>query len=125
MAYQRLSIIGAGSWGIALATAALRAGRDVMLWTRNDSAAEALARSRESPLLGGYDHQTGVLDLPPEPPADEPVDLRELRELVPAAEPGREVDDWGRSQRVFDLIARHRPRSAPTIRTARRWPRAA
>jgi glycerol-3-phosphate dehydrogenase (NAD(P)+) len=53
MAYQRLSIIGAGSWGIALATAALRAGRDVMLWTRNDSAAEALARSRESPLLPG------------------------------------------------------------------------
>jgi 1-acyl-sn-glycerol-3-phosphate acyltransferase len=31
-------------------------------------------------------------------------ELRELRELVPAAEPGREVDDWGRSQRVFDLI---------------------
>ena len=33
-----------------------------------------------------------------------PVDLRELRGLVPAAEPGREVDDWGRSQRVFDLV---------------------
>ncbi len=31
-------------------------------------------------------------------------DLRELRGLVPAAEPGRQVDDWGRSQRVFDLI---------------------
>ena len=45
-----------------------------------------------------------MLDLPPEPAAGEPVDLRELRGLVPAAEPGREVDDWGRSQRVFDLI---------------------
>jgi 1-acyl-sn-glycerol-3-phosphate acyltransferase len=32
------------------------------------------------------------------------VDLRELRELVPAAEPGREIDDWGRSQRIFDLV---------------------
>jgi 1-acyl-sn-glycerol-3-phosphate acyltransferase len=66
--------------------------------------------SSDSPLLGsgpagdGYDPQTGVLDLPPEPTAGEPVDLRELRGLVPAAEPGREVDDWGRSQRVFDLI---------------------
>jgi 1-acyl-sn-glycerol-3-phosphate acyltransferase len=66
--------------------------------------------SSDSPLLGhapagdGYDPQTGVLDLPPEPAAGEPVDLRELRGLVPAAEPGREVDDWGRSQRVFDLI---------------------
>ena len=23
---------------------------------------------------------------------------------MPAAEPGREIDDWGRSQRVFDLV---------------------
>jgi 1-acyl-sn-glycerol-3-phosphate acyltransferase len=60
--------------------------------------------STESTLLGGYDHQTGVLDLPSPPPAHEPVDLRELRELVPSAEPGREIDDWGRSQRIFDLV---------------------
>jgi 1-acyl-sn-glycerol-3-phosphate acyltransferase len=62
--------------------------------------------SRESPLLG-YDPHDGALDLPPAPePVEEPVpDLRELRRLVPAAEPGREVDDWGRSQRVFDLVA--------------------
>jgi 1-acyl-sn-glycerol-3-phosphate acyltransferase len=59
--------------------------------------------SRESPLLG-YDAQTGVLDLPSESEQPPPLDLRELRELVPAAEPGREVDDWGRSQRVFDLV---------------------
>jgi 1-acyl-sn-glycerol-3-phosphate acyltransferase len=59
--------------------------------------------SRESPLLG-YDAQTGVLDLPSEGEPPPPLDLRELRELVPAAEPGREIDDWGRSQRVFDLV---------------------
>jgi 1-acyl-sn-glycerol-3-phosphate acyltransferase len=62
--------------------------------------------SRESRLLG-YDARGGVLDLPPEPepPAEaEQVDLRELRELVPAAEPGRQLDDWGRSERVFDAI---------------------
>jgi glycerol-3-phosphate dehydrogenase (NAD(P)+) len=53
MAYQRLSIIGAGSWGIALATAALRAGRDVTLWTRDGSVADALARTRESARLPG------------------------------------------------------------------------
>jgi 1-acyl-sn-glycerol-3-phosphate acyltransferase len=61
--------------------------------------------SRESPLLG-YDARTSVLDLPPAPepkPAEE-VDLRDLRELVPAAEPGRQIDDWGRSERVFDAI---------------------
>jgi 1-acyl-sn-glycerol-3-phosphate acyltransferase len=67
--------------------------------------------SPDSPLLGhgpqgteGYDHQTGVLDLPAPPRQDEPVDLRELRELVPSADPGREIDDWGRSQRIFDLV---------------------
>ena len=59
--------------------------------------------SRESPLLG-YDAQTGVLDIPAESEQPPPIDLRELRELVPAAEPGRELDDWGRSQRVFDLV---------------------
>jgi 1-acyl-sn-glycerol-3-phosphate acyltransferase len=66
--------------------------------------------SPDSPLLGrgpepeGYDHHTGVLDLPPQPAREERVDLRDLRGLVPAAEPGREIDDWGRSQRIFDLV---------------------
>ncbi|MGH2797963.1 MAG: hypothetical protein ACRDM0_09905, partial [Thermoleophilaceae bacterium] len=61
--------------------------------------------SRESALLG-YDARSGVLDLPPEPEPKPPaeVDLRDLRELVPAAEPGRRLDDWGRSERVFDAI---------------------
>ena len=66
--------------------------------------------SPDSPLLGhgrapeGYDPQKGVLDLPSRAADEESVDLRELRGLVPAAEPGREVDDWGRSQRIFDLV---------------------
>jgi 1-acyl-sn-glycerol-3-phosphate acyltransferase len=62
--------------------------------------------SRQSALLG-YDPRGDVLDMPapPTPVGQEPEpDLRELRRLVPAPEPGREVDDWGRSQRVFDLV---------------------
>ena len=39
-----------------------------------------------------------------EAPAESPADLRDLRELVPPAEPERRLDDWGRSQRVFDVI---------------------
>jgi 1-acyl-sn-glycerol-3-phosphate acyltransferase len=67
--------------------------------------------SRESQLLGSgppeavpaYDPRTGVLDMPvePTPPPEAPADLRDLRQLVPAAEPDRQLDDWGRSQRVF------------------------
>jgi 1-acyl-sn-glycerol-3-phosphate acyltransferase len=68
--------------------------------------------SRDSQLLGhgppeaepAYDPRTGVLDMPVEPsaPPEPPAQLRDLRELVPAAEPDRRLDDWGRSQRVLD-----------------------
>jgi 1-acyl-sn-glycerol-3-phosphate acyltransferase len=69
--------------------------------------------SRESSLLGhgppegepAYDPRAGVLDMPAQPQQEEgPSDLSELRELIPAAEPGRQLDDWGRSQRVFDAF---------------------
>lgn len=53
MPYQRLSVIGAGSWGLALASAAQRAGRDVIVWTRSRETAEVLAHTRESARLPG------------------------------------------------------------------------
>ena len=53
MSYQRISVIGGGSWGIALASAARRAGRDVTLWTRSAADVERLHRTRESPRLPG------------------------------------------------------------------------
>src|SRR3954469_6477652 len=37
----------------------------------------------------------------PEPSASEP---RLLRDLIPRTETGREVDDWGRSERVFSMV---------------------
>ena len=40
----------------------------------------------------------------PEADADEGLDLRALRALIPKPEPSREVDDWGRSERVFQLM---------------------
>src|SRR3954454_6287717 len=82
--------------------------------------------SGDSPLLGGpLDVGAGA----EEPRADRPefdahgdelgmprrtsedgagrrdIDPRDLRELIPSAEPGRELDDWGRSQRVFDAMS--------------------
>ena len=80
--------------------------------------------AEDSPLLGGpltsgagaetprapapeYDPRVDDLELPrPEPVADpdQAPDPRELRELIPAREPGRALDDWGRSQRIFDLV---------------------
>jgi 1-acyl-sn-glycerol-3-phosphate acyltransferase len=72
--------------------------------------------SDDSPLLGGdtsggrngsgYDPRSGELDLPvtTEPAPSQTPDERQLRELIPPAETGRQLDDWGRSQRIFDLI---------------------
>jgi 1-acyl-sn-glycerol-3-phosphate acyltransferase len=81
--------------------------------------------SGESPLLGGpltvaagveeprpsepeWDARDDHLGLPQEPglPQEQAreSDPRELRQLIPPAEPGREIDDWGRSQRVFDRL---------------------
>jgi 1-acyl-sn-glycerol-3-phosphate acyltransferase len=77
--------------------------------------------SGDSPLLGGpltvdagaeeprpsrpdWDARGGDLDLPRRPqPVPEP-DPRELRRLIPAPDESRQLDDWGRSQRVFDLM---------------------
>lgn len=51
MTFERIAVLGAGSWGTALAHAALRAGRDVVLWSRDAKAADAMAATRLNPLL--------------------------------------------------------------------------
>ena len=48
MSMQRISVIGAGAWGTALAILAHRAGRDTVLWVRRAEHAEALRRAREN-----------------------------------------------------------------------------
>ncbi|HEX8065134.1 MAG TPA: lysophospholipid acyltransferase family protein [Thermoleophilaceae bacterium] len=78
----------------------------------------------DSPLLGGsldsgagaeeprpttveYDPTEDALALPSSAPRGgglEDVDARLLRELIPPPETGRELDDWGRSERVFSLL---------------------
>ncbi|HEX8855420.1 MAG TPA: lysophospholipid acyltransferase family protein [Thermoleophilaceae bacterium] len=65
--------------------------------------------SADSPLLGGplaHDPREDVYELPQPPaPEREPgTDLRQLRRLLPATEPSRAVDDWGRSERIVSLM---------------------
>jgi glycerol-3-phosphate dehydrogenase (NAD(P)+) len=45
---MRIAVIGAGSWGTALAIAAARSQHDVRLWARSESTATAIAASREN-----------------------------------------------------------------------------
>lgn len=46
--YDHIGVIGAGSWGTALALVAAGAGRRVTLWARKPEAAKAMAASREN-----------------------------------------------------------------------------
>ena len=54
MSFERIAIAGTGAWGTALAKTIARAGRKVTLVARTGAAADAIARTRESPRLAGF-----------------------------------------------------------------------
>jgi glycerol-3-phosphate dehydrogenase (NAD(P)+) len=47
----RVSVIGAGAWGTAVANAAARAGRTVTLWAREPEVVEAVGARHENPVF--------------------------------------------------------------------------
>lgn len=47
---MKLTVIGAGSWGSALAEVAARCGHDVLLWAFDDGLAESIRKTRSNPL---------------------------------------------------------------------------
>lgn len=51
MTIQRIAILGAGAWGTALAVAARRGGRDVVLQVREAEVAAAINTKRENPVF--------------------------------------------------------------------------
>lgn len=53
MAFDRIAVLGAGAWGIALANAVARTNRPVTLWARDPDAAAQLTEQRTSARLAG------------------------------------------------------------------------
>src|SRR5215213_4889098 len=53
MSFERIGIVGAGAWGVALANVIARAGRTVTLVARDEKSATAITVNRESPHLPG------------------------------------------------------------------------
>ncbi|WP_029009449.1 NAD(P)H-dependent glycerol-3-phosphate dehydrogenase [Azospirillum halopraeferens] len=45
---RRVGVVGGGAWGTAMALAALRAGRETVLWAREPAVVEAIRRDREN-----------------------------------------------------------------------------
>jgi glycerol-3-phosphate dehydrogenase (NAD(P)+) len=55
-ASKRIAVIGAGSWGTALAMVAARNGHDVRLWTRQPEVVRGIERTRRNPFyLSDFD----------------------------------------------------------------------
>jgi glycerol-3-phosphate dehydrogenase (NAD(P)+) len=53
MSIQKISVLGGGAWGTALALTCARAGRDVTLWEHDAANADSLEQKRESKFLPG------------------------------------------------------------------------
>ncbi|MGO9356794.1 MAG: 2-dehydropantoate 2-reductase N-terminal domain-containing protein, partial [Xanthobacteraceae bacterium] len=51
--FDTIAVVGAGAWGTALANAAARAGRAVVLLARDQPTAAVISARRESPRLPG------------------------------------------------------------------------
>jgi glycerol-3-phosphate dehydrogenase (NAD(P)+) len=48
VSFERLGILGGGAWGTALAQVAATAGRDTLLWVREDEVVQAINNRREN-----------------------------------------------------------------------------
>lgn len=50
MSFQKIGVLGAGAWGTALAFSTQEAGREVLLWAREDEVAKALSAGEGNPV---------------------------------------------------------------------------
>jgi glycerol-3-phosphate dehydrogenase (NAD(P)+) len=68
MTFEHIAVVGAGAWGSALANVIARAGRSVLLATRDRAGADVLVNRGESPRLPGVrlDERVGVAPVGPE-----------------------------------------------------------
>jgi glycerol-3-phosphate dehydrogenase (NAD(P)+) len=84
---MRISVIGAGSWGSALAIHAARGGRETVLWGRDPAIAESIDRDRRHPR-----RHRGV-ELPPSLRATDDPDLAARSDLVILAVPSSALSE--------------------------------
>ena len=131
MTFERIAVLGAGSWGTALAHAALRAGRGVVLWSRDAKAAQTIAATRLNPLLPGItiDKQIAVTSsLADALKADAilaVVPAQSLRALAGMIAPSLRADtpviscakgiERGTRKFMTEIIAEAAPRAIPAI----------
>ncbi|WP_378947001.1 NAD(P)H-dependent glycerol-3-phosphate dehydrogenase [Mesorhizobium sp. ANAO-SY3R2] len=60
MSAYKVTVLGGGAWGTALALAMLRAGHAVTLWARDAASVEAIAQGQNPRYLPGITFETGI-----------------------------------------------------------------
>ena len=128
---QKISVLGGGAWGTALAQTCARAGREVTLWEFDTANAEHLAGKRESRFLPGVRLDDGIMvtrDLTEAARADAillVVPAQALRSVVSAL--GRAISDktpliacangieHGTHKFMTEIVAECAPKATPAI----------
>lgn len=131
MSFDRIAVIGAGAWGVALANVTVRAGRAVSLWARDPQAVRFLNDVRQTPRLPGVhlaESITCTADLHAAVQSDAvllAVPAQACRAvacaLAPALAPGTPVIacakgiERGSRKFITDVIAETLPQAVPAI----------
>jgi glycerol-3-phosphate dehydrogenase (NAD(P)+) len=131
MSIQRISVLGGGAWGTALAQTCARAGRDVLLWEFDRGNAEHLEMRRESRFLPGMkleDQIAVTRDLKDAASADAillVVPAQAMRSVLVALAPALKDDtpliacakgiEHGTHKFMTEIVVEHAPRALPAI----------
>ncbi len=100
--YDRMAVIGAGSWGTALAATARRAGCAVRIWGRSDAVVDALTETgRNEIYLPGVELPAGM------------TASTDLREVLQDADAVMIVVPSGGIRMICDRMAAHIPPGIP------------
>ena len=129
--FDHIAVMGAGAWGTALANVIARAGRSVLLATRDRATAEVLVERRESPRLPGIriEERVGIAPAGPQIGSYDAILLavpaQQLRaaagEIATSLHPGTPVVACAkgieRATQSFmsEVIAQTLPRAIPAI----------
>ncbi len=131
MSFEHIAVVGAGAWGTALANTIARAGRAVLLATRDRAGADLLVDRRESPRLPGVqiDERIGIAPLAPEVGRYDAILIavpsQHLREAARAIAPGLAAGtpvvacakgiERGSHKFMTEVIAESAPAALPAI----------
>jgi glycerol-3-phosphate dehydrogenase (NAD(P)+) len=131
MTIQRISVLGGGAWGTALAQTCARAGRDVRLWEFDAGNADHLAQQRESRFLPGVRLEDAIAvtrDLNDAAEADAillVVPAQAMRSVLAALAPAltdgtpliacAKGIEHGTHKFMTEIVAEHAPRAVPAI----------